>query len=107
MKKFIYLVIVIFSPLVHAVEWTEPKLVERIHITSNGTYYFKVASGWGAPSCKEAPYIFIRKNEAAAADAILSLILASQSTGKAIKARGTCADKAHFQFDYVIQMNPE
>lgn len=105
MKKFVVLGALIISPLIHAAEWTEPKLVERIHIASNGTYYFKVASGWGAQGCKEAPYIFIRKNEAAAADAILSLVLASQSTGKAIKARGSCADNAHFKFDYVIQMD--
>ncbi|MEZ8822890.1 hypothetical protein AB6E04_00930 [Vibrio amylolyticus] len=104
MKTYITLMLAMLSFTAHATEWTEPKLVERIHITSNGTYYFKVANGWGAPGCMEAPYIFLRKNEAAASEAILSVILASQATGRVIKARGTCYDKAHFKLEYIIQM---
>lgn len=106
MKK-ILLLISLFSCSVlsaNASEWTEPHIVERVHITSTGTYYFKVEDGWGAESCKKASYIFLRKNEAVAADAVLSLVLASQSTGKAIKAQGVCSDSNHFRLDYVIQM---
>ncbi|WP_038175126.1 hypothetical protein [Vibrio pacinii] len=104
MKKLMAIISILMCPVAYSAEWTEPHLVERIHITSNGTYYFKVADGWGAESCKKAPYIFLRKNEAVAADAVLSLVLASQSTGKAIKARGECSDSNHFRLDYVVQM---
>lgn len=105
MKKLL-LLISLFSCSVlsaNANEWTEPHIVERVQIDANGVYYFKVADGWGAERCKKAQYIFLRTN-ATAADAVLSLVLASQSTGKPIKARGVCTDSQHFQLNYVIQM---
>ncbi|MCG9684027.1 hypothetical protein L1D31_15815 [Vibrio sp. Isolate23] len=107
MKRLFFIVCSLMSSVAYSLEWTEPHVVERVHITTNGTYYFKVADGWGAESCKKAAYVFLHKNEAVAADAVLSLVLASQATGKAIKARGVCQDSGHFRMDYVIQMEAE
>lgn len=103
MKKIALIFTLLFSAFSFADETTQERLIDDIHISTTGTYYFKSKQGWGAPGCPNATYIFIRKNQAPASEAILSLVLSSQAQNRTIYARGNCTDSKHFQLNYLVQ----
>lgn len=103
MMKKATLSLLLFSNIAFSFEWTEARVIDRIQMSANGVYYFVSQKGWGASGCPNAVHIFVRKNEAIAADAILSTVLSAQAQGKTIKARGECKDSNHFNIDYIIQ----
>ncbi|MDC5855189.1 hypothetical protein [Vibrio europaeus] len=103
MKKTLVLITLLITPFVWAQEQTQPRIVDSIHITVQGTYYFQSHSGWGAPGCPNATYIFLRKHQVPASEAILSVILSSQAMNRPIIATGNCTDTNHFNLTYIIQ----
>ena len=103
-KKIILVLLGVVTPLAaSSTELTEPRLVDDVQISTDGTYNFYNSDGWGAKGCPNAKYIYVRKNEATSADAILSVVLTSQSMGRTVFAKGVCRDQLYFKIEYIRQ----
>ena len=103
MKKIALIFTLLFSAFSFADEITQKRIVDNIQMDASGTYYFSSNEGWGAPGCPNAKYIFIRKHQVPASEAMLSLVLSSQAQNRTIFARVNCTDAVHFQLNYIFQ----
>jgi hypothetical protein len=69
----------------------------------NATFYVVASSGWGAPGCPSAQYVYVREPVAAAERRnMLALVLTARAMGATLAFYGSCIDQTYFLAHYVI-----
>lgn len=86
-----------------AEEWTVSQALARVkYDASSDSLYFVGAAGWGAGSCPNATYVYI-KPDLLGRKQLLAIGLAAHAAGKAVQFLGSCmTDPSYFEARYVI-----
>jgi len=95
------LVLSLFSLEATASEWTIFQPVTRIQQHTQGHVYLAGANKWGAASCPNATYAWVKGDVPARRD-VLAIVLAAQATGKAVRFSGDCDITDYFVVTDVV-----
>ncbi|HFD31726.1 MAG TPA: hypothetical protein ENJ28_03290 [Gammaproteobacteria bacterium] len=104
MKKYILIFSLLILPLFAHAETTVSQTIDRIQIqghASGGTYYyFYNATGWGAASCPNSVYAYMKSDDPGAKE-MLQLGIEAKKIGAKVKFHGDCAGSAYVRVNYM------
>lgn len=103
MKKLIFsLLLFFYASVAISLETTVNQKIINVNYDGAGnSLYFIGGQRWGAPSCPNAPFIYIPSTVSGRKE-ILSIALAAKVSDKPVRFLGTCYDSYYFAATYIV-----